>query len=182
MTPVLPQLRDGRLDFPIVANSGDVPPTEFAQEPVRMAPQRIVARQGHPLAAATRLAQLARCEWVLAGAATGSEPDRAVADLAHMFKSAKTPAPTLVTRGHAMAAIALVRQSDAISVFPKGVLDQPEGHGIEAPNITDVVVPTLHFVQLALRDVPLTPPAAWFARCLRDACAGVVTASGNLPP
>lgn len=175
VAPVLPRLRDGTLDFAIVANSGDVPPAEFALVPLRNEPQLIGARAGHPLANAKSLAQLANCEWILAGDASPAGPDRAVSDLLQLFKSAGLAAPTLLSRGHAMAAIALVRQSDALCIFPKGLLNQPETQGIAALDIQNVQIPELQFVQLALRGVPLTPPAAWFARCLRDASMGAAT-------
>ena len=167
---VLPGLRDGSIDFAIVANSGDVPVGEFAQEHLRMEPQAIVARAGHPLAQADQLAALADCEWVLPGSGLLAASAAANAELVTLFQQAGLAPPQRVTRGTALAAIALVRHSDALSIFPQALLAQPESQGVQPLRIQNASLPELELIQLALPDAPLTQPAAWLARCLRDAC------------
>ena len=153
-------------DFAIVANSGDVPVGEFAQAHLRMEPQVIVARKGHPLAQADQLAALVDCEWVL----PGNGASAASAELVALFRQAGLAPPQRVTRGTALAAIALVRHSDALSIFPQALLAQPESQGVLPLQIQNAKLPELELIQLALPDAPLTQPAAWLARCLRDAC------------
>ena len=167
---VLPGLRDGSIDFAIVANSGDVPVGEFAQAHLRMEPQVIVARKGHPLAKADQLAVLADCEWVLPGNGAPAASVAASAELVALFRQAGLAPPQRVTRGTALTAIALVRHSDALSIFPQALLAQPEGQGVQPLHIQNAKLPDLELIQLTLPDAPLSQPAAWLARCLRDAC------------
>jgi DNA-binding transcriptional LysR family regulator len=86
-----------------------------------------------------------------------------------MFKQAGVNAPSLMTHCDAMAAMALVRQSDAVSVMPAPLLAQPECRGLVEISLKKLSPPPIELVLLATPDVPLTPAAAYFARCLTDA-------------
>lgn len=129
ITRVLPGLRDGSLDFALVADSGEVPRNEFSCEHLLHQPQVLAVRAGHPVLANPTAAALAACEWMLPGPSSSSR----VSDyLLGMFERAQVAPPTLVTRGDAMAAIALVRSADIVSVMPLPLLQQPETRGIVA--------------------------------------------------
>jgi DNA-binding transcriptional LysR family regulator len=167
ITRVLPGLRDGSLDFALVADSGEVPRNEFSCEHLLHQPQVLVVRAGHPVLANPTAAALAACEWMLPGPSSSS----GVSDyLLGMFERALVVPPTLVTRGDAMAAIALVRSADIVSVMPLPLLQQPEARGIVAVPQSALVPPGIDLVRIALADAPLTPAAAYLARCLEDAC------------
>lgn len=85
-----------------------------------------------------------------------------------MFTRAGIAEPSQITRCDAMAAIALVRQSDAISVMPAPLLGQAESRDLV--EITGVLQPPdISLLMLSQNDVPLTPAAAYLARCLTDA-------------
>ena len=164
---VLPGLRDGTVDFAVVADSGDVTPQEFHSTRLQKEQQHLVVRSGHPVLQQPTAARLVALEWVLPGPLTHGLDD----GLRAMFEQAGVAPPTLITRCDAMAAMALVRQSDAISVMPAPLLAQPEGHGLVQLSLRNLRPPAIELVLLSPPDVPLTPAAAYLARCLTDAIA-----------
>lgn len=161
---VLPGLRDGSMDFAVVADSGDLGPHEFTRLPLLTEPQKLVLRSGHPVLLQPTAARLAVLEWVLPGPhASGLDEG-----LRSMFVGAKVPPPTLVTRCDAMAAMALLRQSDAVGLMPAPLLAQPEGHGLVELSLRSMRPPPVELVQLSPAEVPLSPAAAYLARCLAE--------------
>ena len=164
---VLPGLRDGTVDFAVVADSGDVAPQEFQSTRLQKDQQHLVVRAGHPVLQQPTAARLVALEWVLPGPLTQGLDD----GLRAMFEQAGVVPPTLITRCDAMAAMALVRQTDAVSVMPAPLLAQPEGHGLVQLSLRNLRPPAVELVLLSPPDVPLTPAAAYLARCLTDAIA-----------
>jgi LysR family transcriptional regulator of abg operon len=162
---VLPSLRDGTLDFAIVADSGEVTHTEFDATRLLKEAQKIVVRQDHTIVGQpASAAKLAALEWVLPGPFANDLDD----GLNTMFKLAGVQPPSQITRCDAMAAMALVRQSDAVSVMPAPLLAQPECRGLVEIRVKKLNPPPIELVLLTPPDVPLTPAAAYFARCLTD--------------
>lgn len=168
VTRVLPGLRDGTIDFAIVADSGDVSAQEFSTTRLLKEQQKLVVRTGHPVllqAASAELAeQLVALEWVLPGPFSHGLDE----ELQAMFARAGVAAPAQITRCDAMAAMTLVRQSDAISVMPAPLLGQVESRDLVALDV-GLQAPEIALVMLSQPDVPLTPAAAYLARCLTDA-------------
>ena len=162
---VLPSLRDGTLDFAIVADSGEVSHAEFDATRLLKDQQKIVVRAGHPVLLQPTAARLVALEWVLPGPFAHDLDD----GLNAMFQQAGVPPPAQITRCDAMAAMALVRQSDAVSVMPSPLLAQPECRGLVELSLRSMRPPPIELVLLAPPDVPLTPAAAYLARCLTDA-------------
>ena len=164
---MLPALRDGSIDIALMADIGNVPTGEFATQRLASHAQKIVARKGHPVLKNPTAAALAQCEWLLSGprirAASGDSA------LTEMFARAGISPPPLITRTDAMAGIALVRSSNLVSVFPARLLAEPECRGIVEVPIPSLALPDIQLVHVALADVPLTPAAAYFSRCLVDA-------------
>lgn len=169
LTRVVPALRDGSLDFAIVATSGEVSTQEFDVTLLQQHPQVLAVRVGHPLIDHPPTAQqLCELEWVLPGPfALGM--DKATGA---MFERADMVPPVQITRCDALAAMALVRQSQAVTIMPVPLLGQPESHGIVALPQEALQVPPVQLLQLSRPEVPLTPAAAYFARCLNDAISG----------
>lgn len=165
---VLPGLRDGTVDFAIVADSGDVTPQEFQSSRLQKESQTLVVRAGHPVLQQTTAAKLVALEWVLPGPFAHGMDD----NLLRMFERAGVPPPAQITRCDAMAAMALVRQTDAVSVMPTPLLAQTEGHGLVALSLRSMQPPEIELILLSQPDVPLTPAAAYLARCLMDAISG----------
>jgi LysR family transcriptional regulator, regulator of abg operon len=168
VTRVLPGLRDGTIDFAIVADSGDVSAQEFSTTRLLKEQQKLVVRAGHPVllqaASAELAAQLVALEWVLPGPFSHGLDE----ELQAMFARAGVAAPAQITRCDAMAAMTLVRQSDAISVMPAPLLGQVESRDLVALD-AGLQAPEIALVMLSQPDVPLTPAAAYLARCLTDA-------------
>lgn len=162
---VLPGLRDGTVDFAIVADSGDVTPQEFQCTRLQKEQQKLVVRAGHPVLRQPTAAKLAALEWVMPGPFSQGLDE----GLLTMFEQAGVAPPTLITRCDAMAAMALVRQTDALSVMPAPLLAQPEGHGLVELSLRSMRPPNIELVLLSQPNVPLTPAAAYLARCLTDA-------------
>lgn len=164
---VLPGLRDGTVDFAIVADSGDVTPQEFQCTRLKKDQQTLVVRAGHPVLRQPTAAKLVELEWVLPGPFSQGMDEGLLA----MFRQAGVAPPRQITRCDAMAAMALVRQTDALSVMPAPLLAQPEGHGLVELSLRSMRAPDIELVLLSPPDVPLTPAAAYLARCLTDVIA-----------
>lgn len=164
---VLPGLRDGTVDFAIVADSGDVTPQEFQCTRLQKDQQKLVVRSGHPVLRQPTVVKLAALEWVMPGPLSQGLDE----GLLKMFQQAGVGPPAQITRCDAMAAMALIRQTDAMSVMPAPLLAQPEGHGLVELSLRSMRPPDIELVLISPPDVPLTPAAAYLARCLTDAIA-----------
>jgi len=168
VTRVLPGLRDGTIDFAIVADSGDVCGQEFEKKQLLKEQQSLVVRRDHPLLkslpSAQLDAQLGALEWVLPGPFSRGLDD----ELKAMFKRAGMPTPDQITRCDAMAALALVRQSNAVSVMPAPLLDQVESHDLVSILGASLQPPEISLLMLSQPNVPLTPAASYLSRCLID--------------
>lgn len=176
--PTLPRLRDGTLDLALVASDpGELADGEFALEPVMRLSQCVVARQEHPLlqpsARGARRAPSAQAlagqEWVFTSAvpmSTGGLPPRGAA----LFEGAGVPAPERVLLCDTLAAFTLLRHTDALSVFPRPLLGQPETRGlVEVPGRA-LAPPDIDLVLLARAGEPPTSAASYLAHCLRECC------------
>ena len=165
VTRVLPALRDGTIDFGIVADSGDVPRNEFACTALHNDAQKIVVRAEHPVLDRPTVARVAALEWVLPGPFSHGMD----ADLTAMFTKAGASPPKQITRCDAMAAMALVRQSNTVTLMPAPLLMQPECNGLVELKVPRLHPPQASLVLISRPEVPLTPAAAYLARCLTDA-------------
>ena len=162
---VVPAIRDGSMDFAVVADTSDFAHAEFSRSYWLSEPQTVVVRKKHPLLKQVTAAKLAALEWVMPGPYLQGLDER----FQDMFASNNIPKPSQVTRCDAMAALALVRMSDAVSVMPLSLLKQPAAQGLVAITLRQLQPPAIRVVQVSLADVPLTPAASYFARCLADA-------------
>ncbi|MFM7008389.1 MAG: LysR family transcriptional regulator [Betaproteobacteria bacterium] len=162
---VLPGLRDGTVDFAIVADSGDVTHQEFQCTRLKKDQQKLVVRTGHPVLRQPTAAKLAALEWVMPGPFSQGLDEGLLA----MFAQAGVPPPQQITRCDAMAAMALIRQTDAVSIMPSPLLVQPEGHGLVELSLRSMRPPEIELVLLSSPEVPLTPAASYLVRCLTDA-------------
>ena len=166
VTRVLPALRDGSVDFAIVADSGDVPTRDFSVTHLQRQEQTLVVRANHPLLhGAPTAAQLSELEWVLPGPMAQTLDD----SLLQMFARAGVSTPAQITRCDALAAMALIRQSDAICLMPWPLLGQPESRGLVSLGHSSLQAPPVDLLLLSRAEVPLTLAAAYCARCLTDA-------------
>ena len=163
MMRVIPRLRDGTLDIAVVAaDVGELAEAEFRQRRLLHAPQRIVVRQGHPVLADVNARALCAQEWVLTMPLSGGRQPR----LEAMFALAGVEPPRRVVLCETLAAMMILRCSDAVSVVPAPLLGHPETRGIVAIDDAPLRPCDIELLLLTRPDIPLTPAAAYFEHCL----------------
>lgn len=157
---VPPLVRDGSLDFAVVAHSGDLPPGQFDAQHLATVGQAVVAREGHP--AARSAAALAAQEWASpAPLVPGGALDA-------MFGRAGVAPPTRLAVADAFSTLVLLRGSDVVGIVPERLLAEPMCAGIHAVSAA-FEPPSLDLRLVSRTDAPLARPAASLARCLKDA-------------
>lgn len=161
---VVPRLRDGSLDLAIVADMGDLPTGEFHMERLCTVAQHLVVRADHPVRAQPTPQALVALEWVITGPQDGFRTAR----VERLFAQAGLGRPSRILHADTLAALALLRSTDVISLVPAPILAQPEGRGLVALHPPGLRAEPFDLVLLSRPEVPLTPAAAYFARCLRD--------------
>lgn len=165
MTRVLPRLREGTLDIAAVAaDLGELDGDALHTRRLRLAPQCIVVRAGHPVLADPRAAALCALEWVLTQPLQATAAPRLLA----MFAAAGVAPPRQVVVCETLAAMTLLRHSDAVSVFPAPLLGHPESRGIVAVPGQALQPGDVELLLITRPDLPQTPAAAYFAHCLAE--------------
>ena len=173
MARVLPKLRDGTLDMAAVAaDVGELEGDEFIARRLLRAPQRIVVREGYPVLRDPDARALTALEWVLTQPITGAGRTRIDA----MFALAGVAPPSRVVVCETLAAMAILRHSDAVSLFPEPLLGHPETRGIVAIADAPFSPSDIELLLLTQPDVPLTAAAEHFAHCLATVCGGQANA------
>ena len=173
MTRVLPRLRDGTLDIAAVAaDVGEVGDDAFNCQRILQAPQCLVVRAGHPVLADPNARALCALEWVLTQPLLAGQQPRIDA----MFALAGVAPPSRVVVCESLAAMTILRNSDAVSLFPRPLLGHPETRGLVAIDNAPLRPCDIELLLLTQADVPLTPAAAYFLHCLRSVSQGAAAA------
>jgi len=161
---VLPALREGALDFAVCASVGPLinAGAEYAVENLYLNDSAIVARAGHPLRRARRLAALSAAEWIRSGI-----PGDASA-LPEMFRKSGLPPPTYrVDCPSFLMTPEIVARTDLLAVVPWQIAMRE----VRAGNLVRVPVaekfPPRQISLYRRADVPLTPIAGDCAEILR---------------
>ena len=163
MTRVLPHLREGTLDIAAVAaDIGEIQDGEFNCERILRTRQRIVVREGHPVLGDPNARALCALEWVLTQPIANGRQPRIDA----MFALAGVNAPQRVVVCESLSAMTILRNSDAVSIFPEPLLGHPETRGLVAIADAPLRPCDIELLLLTQPDMPLTPAAAYFAHCL----------------
>lgn len=163
---VMPALREGRLDLALSVRIGPLaaPGPEFLAEPLYRNEARIVARRGHPLAAARSLAELADAEWVRTGGTDNTS------SLPAAFEAAGMEPPRYRIECRSFFALAeIVAHSDLLAVVPwqLAAREAAAGRVVQLP-LRDAL-PAREICLFTRADVPLTPVAREFVEVLRAA-------------
>ena len=166
MARTLPRLRDGSLDFAVVADTGDLPHGEFAVRNLMRNRQHVVVRTGHPVLQAPSVEKLSQLEWVLTGPRAHWHSER----LNHLFEQSGCEPPELVAICETLAGLTLLRESDAVGVVPEPLLHQNEGRGLVPIHLPALDPGSFELALIQRPDVPLTPAAEFMAHCVVDAC------------
>ena len=163
---VMPALRDGRLDLALSVRIGPlaVPGPEYLVEPLYLNEARIIARRGHPLAAARTLAELAGAEWVRTGGTDNTS------SLPAAFQAADMEPPRYRIECRSFFALAeIVAHSDLLAVVPWQLAARAAAGGHVAQLPLRDALPAREICMFTRADVPLTPVAREFVDVLRAA-------------
>jgi ornithine cyclodeaminase len=69
-----------------------------------------------------------------------------------------------------LAALSILRHSDAVALMPEPLLGHPETRGLVPIDPCPLTPCDIELLMLSRPDVPLTPAAAYFAHCLGETC------------
>ena len=161
--PIERDLLGGRIDLYVgpLDPAGGAP--RFAVEPLFENRRWIVARKGHPLAAATTLDQLVGARWVRPTLSAHIVE----ADFEEMFARAGLPRPVIVVNARsALVTMLAVANSDLLTVVPQQWVDLP----LLADTIAPLALPPLVSAPIAIvrrPDMPLTPIAEYLCDMVR---------------
>lgn len=159
-------LRDGTLDFAVALVSKQTDTSDLFVTTLYPSDPVVICRNGHPLAGATSLAQLAGCSWV-ATRTPNLSVDPVANRLLAYFDAHGEPAPRIVATVEGMfETLHLVTETNCLSLESSAVTR----HGMFAGALTVVPVrervspPDVCLLQRAA--VPLTPAAQELAAML----------------
>ena len=131
----------------------------------------VLARKGHPLAGARRIADLVEAEWVrplLSNGSTGSDFDL-------FFREQDCPPPRVALHARsALVTLVAVANSDLLSILPAQWIDFPLIANLIAPLPVEERLPSVPICIVRRRDLPLTPLAEAFCDLMRRAAANYV--------
>ncbi|MGE0278831.1 MAG: LysR substrate-binding domain-containing protein [Nitrospiraceae bacterium] len=155
------QLRDGTLDFAVTAAHKHDLDADLEAQALLVSHVVIVAQRQHPLAQATRLAELQDCRWAFSSAPRG--PGAIIRD-AFASHGLREPKLSLVCESF-LALPGIVAHSDLLATMPRMLYlrnafkDQLCSLPIELPSLTTYM--------LRRHDVPLTPAASALIRWIQ---------------
>jgi len=168
LVSMLPELRQGALDFTINTYYQSYLDNELSYEKLLEREYCVVVRKGHPLEHATSLAELQQCDWTM------PTPKGSHYRLLHERFTDMGMAPSIsVTCETFMACTSLVAQSDFVSILSRDVIADPIlGNQLVALNIKEKI-PQAVFYLIQRKDTTLTPMGAHLARLFRLYCRGI---------
>ncbi len=120
LTTVLPGLLEGHFDFAIAVAEPEQLPYEIAFEPLTRIFSEPVAREGHPLLAATDWSQMLDARWVL-NLTTGSSAQQLVSWL----DTQGVLSPRIVRCDSPLLMIELIRRTDLVGFGPRVFFEDP---------------------------------------------------------
>lgn len=160
---VSPQLRDGTLDFALTAAHKHDLDADLEAQALLVSNVVIVAQRQHPLAHATRLAQLQDCRWAFSSAPRG--PGAIIRDA---FARHGLPEPRLGLVCESFLALpGIVAHSELMTTMPKTLFlrNAFQDQLCSVPIEDELPSPTIYV--LRRHDVQLTPAAAGLIRWIQ---------------
>lgn len=164
--PVIePQLRDGELDFYIGPRPERELGSGYSIQRVADNERVIMGRKGHPLAAATSLADLVDAEWVVSAIR-----DKVEQEFEEVFSANGLPSPAVRTRAESMLVlVVLIATTDALVLLPKVWATNALFSGIVQQIFVREALVAPDIVQMHSSNFPLTPAAEHLAVLLQRA-------------
>lgn len=153
---IAPGLREGSLDFALTPVHRLELEPDLVAEPLFVTDIVIACRRGHPLQDATRLAELAGCDWVFSSAPRGPG---AMIEEAFGAAGLGTPRAGLTCESF-LALPGIVAHSDDMATIPRLLFELNAFHDllVQVPVTDRLPSPTVHVVRR--HDLPLTPAAS----------------------
>lgn len=163
------KLRDGTIDFVVTHVLPDMLAEDLISLPLFSVDFVVMARQGHPLAHASSLAELAGAQWANTVSSGGFQ--HSVIETA--FQREGLPLPRrLIQCASFSIALGLVSGTDTLVLFSRLLAHRVAGLGLcQIP--LQQSLPALKMGIVMRKDLLLTPVAEYFARCLRAAAEGL---------
>ncbi|KVT68548.1 LysR family transcriptional regulator [Burkholderia ubonensis] len=160
----LPRLHDGSLDFAVAVVVPELLAAEFDHAELYASRSLIVARNGHPLASATSLAELVDADWLM-----NPSPESSTQALFNCFVAHGLPMPSRIVECPSFGlAHSLMTGSDLLASMPEQLLDADWARDrLVVLPIRDRL-PAVSVQVVTRRDSPLTPAASMLLDCLRD--------------
>jgi DNA-binding transcriptional LysR family regulator len=159
------RLKEGSVDFYVGIVPEDGPAPELIMEKLFENTRVVMGRTGHPLAAATSLADLVDAEWVSGG-------DKAEMELAANFRQHGITPPRCSAIGDsALSLIVLIAYTDMLAILPRQWIEFPPISAVlQKIHVKErIFAPPIALIRRA--DMPLTPAAEYLSDLLRRACA-----------
>jgi len=174
--PVESDILDGAIDLYVGVFDEETFASQFVVEKLFDNQRVIVARNGHPLAGARRLADLAGAEWVRPTLSTRSSE----ADFERMFERAGLPLPEIVMHSRStLITLMMVASSDLLTILPKQWLELAMAAGqFQSLEVEDPLVAAPVCI-VRRRDAPLTPMAERLCDLIRRAGLNYGRAAGS---
>lgn len=158
-------LRDGSTDFYIGPEPGRPLPPGLLQEALFSNTRTVLGRRGHPLAAATSLADLAGAEW-----ATTSITLQVDEELGPLFQLHGLGPPRLALQSQsALTLIVSLACTDLLAMVPVQWMDFVPMAGVLQRICVRETLPAADIVLIRCATLPLTPAATSLADMLRCA-------------
>jgi LysR family transcriptional regulator of abg operon len=174
MSPVIPRLRDGSLDFAVVAGQGFGPDSDLRFEPCFNTANVFVGRKAHPLADHTStLSELTKFEWVQ-NESSGGYSDR----LRKWFAQEGSVVPTFVACESFATIIGVLLASNSVACAPAALLEHPIIKGNLCMLRSTLEPPRSTIGFLCRRDIPLSPAAAELKEIIRASSRSL---TGSIP-
>ncbi|MCA3181489.1 MAG: LysR family transcriptional regulator [Burkholderiaceae bacterium] len=169
LSTTIARLRDGTLDFAVVAADPTAVPPDLAFEPILNCRAAFAVRHRHPLLG-TRpgLDRLSTFDWVQ-NEAPGGYSDR----LKKWFKAQGAPLPRMVSCDSLTTALGAVTATEAVACAPAALLAHPCLSSTVSVLEAELEPPRSTLGFLDRRGVPPTSAVAALQQAVRSACAGV---------
>jgi len=163
-------LRDGSIDFYIGPEPGRPVSSELRQETLFCNTRTVLGRQGHPLARAASLAELADAEW-----ATTSITLQADEEMGELFRRHGLGSPRLALQSQsALTLIVSPACTDLLAMVPLQWLDFVPMAGVLQAIPVREVLPAADIVLIRRASLPLTPAATYLLDMLRRGISAAV--------
>ncbi len=164
--PIEAELENGTVDFWVGPLDRAVAPPQFAVEKLFDNQRRVLARKGHPLAAARTLAALADARWVRPTLSLRNTEG----DFDAEFEKLGLPPPNIVVHARsALVTVLTVANSDLLTILPQQWLEATVNQGFFEALDLDQPLISAPICIVRRHGLPLTPMAEHLCDQMRKA-------------